>query len=364
MDNLSSSQSLEHDLIATETSGYNNSELFYDRVSSSRQLSLRILKHIFKYRRSTLSSAKCNEPCLLDRNPHFKKILSAVHNQKPITFILPAFPGKSPNVNKVLGPLPDMAEELALKFLNQLCEQIKTMYPSGAHIILCSDGRVFSDVVGMREGDVTNYQTELSRKICELNLKNLSTFNLDDLSLNNNFNVLREKLLKNFGKSISSIKDRILEGSKPNAISEDQDLYKLYLGITRFLVEDSIYPGQTKSRSSIQKESKMKSLEVIQRSNAWSELISNRFPEAVRLSIHPQSCGSQKLGIRLIANESWMTPWHGVALKTDNGFKLVKRKEAEGLGAELVLSADGRPSHYELKKVSTCHLVEETIEAL
>jgi pyoverdine/dityrosine biosynthesis protein Dit1 len=122
----------------------------------------------------------------------------------------------------------------------------------------------------------------------------------------------------------------------------------MYCGITRFLFEDSIQPGQTKSRTVIQKESRAKAYEVIRRSNAWSELIAERFPKAVRLSIHPQTCGARKLGIRLIGNESWMTPWHGVAVDTKEGFVLLKRSQAEELGAQLVYCSNGQPSHYKL----------------
>lgn len=133
----------------------------------------------------------------------------------------------------------------------------------------------------------------------------------------------------------------------------------MYCGITRFLVEDASFPGQTKSRSAIQKECKGKAYEVMRRSNAWSELIARRFPDAVRLSIHPQVCGSKKLGIRLVGTESWMTPWHGVAVKKSEGFILLKRTVAESLGARLVFSANGRPSHFELPK---CHSSTAMIE--
>ena len=46
-----------------------------------------------------------------------------------------------------------------------------------------------------------------------------------------------------------------------------------------------------------------------------------------------------------------MTPWHGVAVKTEEGFTLLKRQEAIELGARLMYSKNGRPSHYELLEV-------------
>jgi pyoverdine/dityrosine biosynthesis protein Dit1 len=38
-----------------------------------------------------------------------------------------------------------------------------------------------------------------------------------------------------------------------------------------------------------------------------------------------------------------MTPWHGIAVQTQNGFELMKKFEALELGARIV-EEDGRPS--------------------
>lgn len=309
-----------------------------------------VLKTVLLFRRSPNSHESCGLTCSECQSPHLAKVISAIRNAQPITFVLPAFPGKSPNLAKVLSPQPDMAERLALQFLDQLCERIREIYAPGAHIVLCSDGRVFSDVVGIQEAHVTDYQLELGKMIEDLGLTNISTFNLEDLYEGQDFNQMRRELMHNFGISTESLREKVLRGSKAHADSEDQEANRMYCGITRFLVEDSTFPGQTKSRTAIQKECKARAYEVIRRSNAWSELIGQQFPEAVRLSIHPQVCGAKKLGIRLVGTESWMTPWHGVAVKVNEDFILLKRSEAETLGAQLVFSESGRPSHFELKK--------------
>ncbi len=313
-------------------------------------LATRILNTLLQFRRAVNSHSTCDHTCSSCQSPHLLKVISAIRNEKPIVFVLPAFPGKSPNQSKVLGPLPDMAERLALQFLQQLCDRIKEVYAPGAEIILCSDGRVFSDIVGMQESDVTDYQHELDNMITELKLKNISTFNLDHLGKGTDFKQMRQELIENFGIPIEYLRERILRGSKLVSHPEDKEAHRMYCGITRFLVEDSTFPGQNKTRSAIQKECRAKSYEVILRSNAWSELIAERFPDAVRLSIHPQTCGAKKMGIRLVGTESWMTPWHGVAVKTNEEFILLKRTEAEALGAKLILSENGRASHYEVWK--------------
>lgn len=62
-----------------------------------------------------------------------------------VRMIIPAFPFKSPNkVDKVLGRLPDLGEELALAHLNGLCETIREAYGPGAEITVVSDGVVYN----------------------------------------------------------------------------------------------------------------------------------------------------------------------------------------------------------------------------
>lgn len=308
----------------------------------------KILSDVMQFRRVSDPHTACDvSSCELCASPHLPKIISAVSKGEPIPFVLPAFPGKSPNPAKVLGILPDMAERCALEFLQHLCDRIRQYYAPGGQMILCSDGRVFSDAVGMRDEDVTGYQDEISNMIETLGLNSISTFNLEELYTGLSFDEMRTQLMQEFGEPIENLKAAVNRGKSAESSIDDQEAHRLYLGITRFLVEDSMFPGQTQSRSSIQKESRIRAYAVIQRSKAWGELVERHFPDAVRLSIHPQSCGSKKLGIKLIEPDNWATPWHGVAVLVNGRFLLLKRSHAEAIGAHLV-TRFGRPSHYVL----------------
>jgi L-tyrosine isonitrile synthase len=102
------------------------------------------------------------------------------------------------------------------------------------------------------------------------------------------------------------------------------------------------------SRTQARNRSKDLAYEVIRRSNAWSRLIGVIFPEALRLSIHPQAPHSEKIGIVLTpAEDPWLTPWHGVVLLQADRFVLTRRADAESRGGRLVLRED-RPSHFEI----------------
>lgn len=73
------------------------------------------------------------------------QVYTFVKSNRPVKMALPAFPFKSPNTKiKVLGRLPDKAEEFALAHLNGLCAAIKDVYEHGAELTIISDGIVYN----------------------------------------------------------------------------------------------------------------------------------------------------------------------------------------------------------------------------
>jgi pyoverdine/dityrosine biosynthesis protein Dit1 len=270
---------------------------------------------------------------------HLARVEHFVARGRPVELILPAFPGKSPNPNKVLGALPDMAERLSLEFLQSLCQRIQRIHPPGARLIICSDGRVFADLVRIPDSTLSRYEDELRSMMMRLGTDCVELYGLDDEYRGWDFDEMRRALVEAHGEPLDALREDIRRGGE--ALS-------LYRGITRFLLEDASGLDCTLSRTALQKECRMRALGVIHRSRAWSELIARKYPHAVRLSIHPQPCGSAKLGIRLMeTSDNWMTPWHGAAVELNGRFVLMKRQQAEALGARLVFS-EGRPSHYRL----------------
>jgi pyoverdine/dityrosine biosynthesis protein Dit1 len=68
-----------------------------------------------------------------------------VERGESIKMLLPGFPFKSPNnKTKVLGVLPDLGEELALKRLDGIASAIDAIYEPGAEIHITSDGLVYN----------------------------------------------------------------------------------------------------------------------------------------------------------------------------------------------------------------------------
>ena len=293
-----------------------------------------ILRILFRHRRMLSDDEACNrEPCSRCFAFHLPKTVFYVAAGRPLHLILPAFPAKSPNRRKTLGPLPDMAEEQALIFLAEVCEQIRNIYPPGVRITICSDGHVFSDLVGVSDPDVTVYGNELSAMVARLGISDMiDTFSLSDLFENVELPEMRVNLNRHYEQSIESIKERAAKFPQAGTLIN---------GIHRFLFEDNLEVDPARSRTQVRNECRSLAYRVVQRSDGWGRLLSDCFPMALRLSIHPQGPHSDKIGILLGRSvDVWLTPWHSVAVKKDGEFTLMKRHEAEAAGAKI--SGDGR----------------------
>lgn len=135
-------KALEHDALAKLVMSATPDAVEH-QLHTILNTSSRIIEVIYRYRttRSETTGSHMDEGYL--------KLLSTIYShikaQNHIPLVLPAFPFKSPNNRgKVLGTLPDKAEEFALAHLNGLCAAIKDIYAPGAMLTIVSDGLVYN----------------------------------------------------------------------------------------------------------------------------------------------------------------------------------------------------------------------------
>lgn len=83
----------------------------------------------------------------------WEKIDAFVSENREISLVLPAFPWKNRNLDKVIGPHPDLGEELGLARLNHLCEEIRKTYMFGARVHLIADGPVYNGMGTFKRND-------------------------------------------------------------------------------------------------------------------------------------------------------------------------------------------------------------------
>ncbi|WP_343605319.1 L-tyrosine/L-tryptophan isonitrile synthase family protein [Fluviicola sp.] len=311
-----------------------------DEDVHEHQVNRDILKIIFNNRKISDGTEACeNGTCAACFEQHELNLDYFTSQSLPIHFILPAFPAKSPNEEKVIGKLPDLGEEIALNTLNNLCKEIRSVYEPGAHITICSDGRIFSELVAVSDDDISTYVQRINEVIEEQQLEFVEIVNLEDLLEGNSFNELRDTVLNTYAESL----DRLYERLKT-----DEEFRKLFNGMHRFIVEDRKYLFPDLSTSKIKEESREIALKVIRNSNAWTRFLTYVYPQSIRLSIHTYHAHSAKIGVKITrAEDNWLTPWHGVIILKDDGYVLMKRKEAEAANAQLV-SKNNQPHYYTL----------------
>lgn len=270
---------------------------------------------------------QANSHCFECKRRAEQSIKPFVESHQKIRFILPAFPAKSANRNKTLSSKPDLGEKLALQKLNDFIATINTVHKPGCELLICSDGHVFNDLVMVKDEEVDNYQQMLMEMAANDSLENIKFVNLNTFYPNLTIQQQRESLLNDFAQSIDEIKRNI---------KTNQDEMLTFNGLHRFLTEDIEYFLIGESKNKLKKVAKDLTYQTIQRSHAWSNLLSHHYKNTIRLSIHPHLCTSSKIPIKFNEHSSrWATPWHNVVLKTKNGYQLIKRKQAVKMGAIL-----------------------------
>lgn len=302
----------------------------------------RILRIVFRRRRTADPTDPCAaEPCQDCFAPHLETVGRYVAAGQPVHFVIPAFPAKSRNRRKTVGRLPDLGEHLALESIQGFCEQVSAVYAPGAVVTICSDGHVFSDALGIADEHVDDYAAELLRMIRSIGGGAIGLYSLRDAMPGLTWDQLRARLLDEYADPVDEVRDAVR--SQPHA-------RRIFNGIHRFVTEDHSVLMAELSATQRRNRAKLTAYEVVRRSQAWSRVVEEVFPGAVRLSIHPQRHHDTKIGFHLLrTTDSWLTPWHGVVL--DDGLRqvLVKRAHAERLGAHLVWR-NSRPSHFVIDK--------------
>lgn len=265
------------------------------------------------------------ESTLVKKIPLFEKINEKINKDEKLIFLLPAFPAKSPSRLKTCGTSPDFGEVLALENLNNVCNEINKIYEPGAQVIICSDGRVFAEVVNVSDEKINEYQRGIEKIVKDFKLENISLFTLDNAFEDLNNYELRTELLTSFGREIEEIK---------HIVKTQDDFKNLFNGMHRFLLEDEMALNTGLSKNQLAIRTKAKTYELMRRSEAWTVFLSHHFKDHLRLSIHPYEMGHEKFGIKLVQSSSkWATPWHNVTVKIKNTFELMHLSEALKLNA-------------------------------
>ncbi|KAJ3579990.1 hypothetical protein NPX13_g582 [Xylaria arbuscula] len=277
-----------------------------------------------------------------------------VAERQRVEACLPAFPFKSANkAYKVLGKLPDKAEELALDRLNTICRRIQDIYPPGAQITIISDGITYNDLLSISDQDTWAYGEALRAMATEKKFSCIRFSRMRDLlqfplpkEMNEiiyvaNCTNFRRELLNRYGNPDLDIDEEI---------ATNPDTKLTYLGYKRFLESDLkyIFPrGAGRTSNSYKRDCKYLAKQMLVRGYAFAGAVKNAFPDHLRLSIHESIGAVAKLSIALLDTKSgFTTPWHcSVAHLADGWLSAPMGEFSKNPRLELV-HTNGVPSYF------------------
>ncbi|RMZ73130.1 transferase family [Pyrenophora seminiperda CCB06] len=278
---------------------------------------------------------------------------------------LPAFPFKSANkVYKVLGSLPDKAEELALERLNGMCARIKQVYKPGARVTIISDGITYNDLLSILDRETWAYGEALRKMAVEKKftyiafsrMRDLLNFPLPEkmgeITYIANCTNFRRELLNRYGRSDIDIDEEI---------ANNLDTKLTYLGYRKFLESDLRHIcTDNRGRNQYKRDVKYLAKQMLFRGYAFAGAVHQAYPNHLRLSIH-ESIGEHKLSISLLNTKTgYTTPWHcSVALLASGEWISAPMGEFQQDPRLELVYENGRPSYYKEKVLPDIPYISE-----
>jgi pyoverdine/dityrosine biosynthesis protein Dit1 len=293
-----------------------------------------------------------------------------VERKESIKMLLPGFPFKSPNnQTKVLGALPDLGEELALKRLDGIAAAIEEVYEYGAEVHITSDGLVYNgpsrhtptaylrnfltshtDLLGVTDETVWNFGQAVRDMADSTNLTHLSFLRLWDLLGNTGDFKSKEYYLAHASSIRQELKQRFGDAQfeADMAHKSTADMHMTHTKYLEFLEQDLRFNEAHLALSEEGKKAHMADTakEMMGRWKAFSAALAAVPTQYVRLSIH-DSGGADKLSMALIPQREkgalGATPWHStLVVESDGTFTQMQRCKVDGGKYELV-ERYGRP---------------------
>ncbi|ETI48766.1 hypothetical protein F443_07250 [Phytophthora nicotianae P1569] len=234
-----------------------------------------------------------------------------VDHKEPITIVLPGFPTKTPNHGgKVLGPLPDRAEELALARLEKFCASIEEVYPIGCKVTIFSDGRVFGDLVGVPPENIRAYKNGLKELVKDAGHTHIQFDGLENYTKTDD---PVQEVLERF---------RVDKMDMDTRIASEPDIGNNFRSFSQFMERDMAHRWEGKSDAEMRKGCDEVARKMMLRNVGFSSLVAAEYANAIRVSIHCYNNAGPKFGIHLLPTkrmDSPRTPWHSVICEDIDG---------------------------------------------
>ncbi|CAG8171467.1 unnamed protein product [Penicillium salamii] len=258
-----------------------------------------------------------------------EKVKNDIAANQAITMVLPAFPWKNPNRDKVLGEDADLGEEWGLAKLNHLCEDISKVYPYGARLILICDGPVYNDLVGVSDEEYYEYGIQLRKIAQEKKFSSIQFIRLMDLlGLGDGEKISKADYLRLVPTCRETLMSPAYFDPKfdiEHELKTNPDTKTTFDSYFSRILEDlrwskGLDPAIAGDSALYAAEVSKMAKTMINRLIAYEAVINAALGKYIRLSIHP-SIGRNKISIPLLrqGDQFGDMPWHASVVVLSNG---------------------------------------------
>ncbi|KAI1361226.1 Pyoverdine/dityrosine biosynthesis protein-domain-containing protein [Xylaria arbuscula] len=340
-----------------------------------------------------------------------RRVRDFVERNERCQMVLPAFPCKSPNDEKVGGSRPDMAERIALETLRAFAAGVERIYPPGATIWIIHDGHLLSSCIGVDDDGISEYESnlqELYRSMFSspadreaVKFAGLSDL-FDDSDSTQTFNpswvtdpeLIQDPIQTKLSGTAETARRLVMASCgisrahlRKLILAQDPSVLKSYRGLSRFMLQDlegPLFAGQSTSRK--KKTAAASASEMMLRNQAYSNILELLYPNYVRLSIHAHNNRGPKFGIRLFPRNKVRaindidgrhepvplydfqlpTPWHNSIVKVEGDDRayltkasVARQAIASGKYTGGWIDDEGKGGHFHLRRAGV-ELPEKT----
>ena len=253
-----------------------------------------------------------------------QKIKKSYNKKEQLNFIMPAFPGKSPNENSCFSYVPDYTENIAIKTINHFINEVNHIYPYGCSFTIIHDGHFFYYLnITRSEQELNKYISDF-RKKCNSKIISKTIYDLMGSD--------------NLGDCINMFKKKYLSEETVGGLSSE-------ILFTRKEFSEKIYGIAADSLTNTQKKKIATKIakESIHIKNGISNMINSIYADSIRLSVHFQKQDSGKMGFKLIPNAiNKGTPWFYVAFVSDNNKIILGKRNWNFASKKECISKNGK----------------------
>lgn len=320
----------QFDYLQQRETTFQNAEIYFLNNKNNLRKCHRLYEKIFyimksKYfRRGSIHKTKFN-----DNKEIFRPIIEyKLQKDEPLQIILPSFPFKIPNFCKTARRSPDMAEILCLSRLYEICITIEKIYPPGAQFVIIADGQVYRKMFGVSLYEALYYRDESIRMLGRLGFND--KINIVDMQSlidqrKSEYSLYKKYLFSSFNKwwsqSANEQRLNLVNASiyNINSMQVTKDLLQLKLkNISYNLDKKVIFRNFANISNQILQKAEKAAFDYAFFLYVLKEmkLVSSAYPEALRATVHPKP---GQWGIHLTHSKNGIFPWHGIALKKNDG---------------------------------------------